>query len=123
MGGRRMDPQPPEPPVPPEPSAPLARRATAGRFAGVDAGKVRGGYYTSPGAASWLCSWAGRGASDSILEPSCGDGVFLAAAADRLGELGAGAAAIARQLAGVEIVPAEAAAARERPRCPAGGPG
>jgi adenine-specific DNA-methyltransferase len=78
--------------------------------------KPRGGYYTSPEVAAWLCSWAVRAASDSVLEPSCGDGVFLAAAADRLGELGAGAAAIASQLAGIEIVPAEAAAARERLR-------
>src|ERR1700674_4968861 len=107
MGGRRMD-LPPT--APPQPSAPLARRTTPGRFAGVDARKLRGGYYTSPQVAAWLCAWAVRAASDSVLEPSCGDGVFLAAAADRLGELGAGAAAIAGQLAGVEIVPAEAAA-------------
>ena len=46
--------------------------------------------------------------------------MFLAAAAERLGELGAGAAAIARQLAGIEIVPAEAAAARERLRAKLG---
>ena len=105
------------PTAPPQPSAPLARRTTPGRFAGVDARKLRGGYYTSPQVAAWLCAWAVRAASDSVLEPSCGDGVFLAAAADRLGELGAGAAAIAGQLAGVEIVPAEAAAARERLRC------
>jgi adenine-specific DNA-methyltransferase len=103
MGDRRM-------------KAPSAPPATPGRFADAGAGKLRGGYYTSPGVAAWLCAWAVRAASDSILEPSCGDGVFLAAAAERLGELGAGAAAIARQLAGIEIVPAEAAAARERLR-------
>jgi adenine-specific DNA methylase len=90
--------------------------AAPGRFAGAGAGKLRGGYYTSPEVAAWLCAWAIRAASDSILEPSCGDGVFLAAAADRLGQLGAGEEAIARQLAGVEIVPAEAEAARERLR-------
>lgn len=95
---------------------PLAPPAPAGRFADAGAGKLRGGYYTSPEVAAWLCAWAVRTASDSILEPSCGDGMFLAAAAERLGELGAGAAAIARQLAGIEIVPAEAAAARERLR-------
>jgi adenine-specific DNA-methyltransferase len=103
MGDRRLKPAS-APPAPP------------GRFADAGAGKLRGGYYTSPEVAAWLCAWAVRAASDSILEPSCGDGVFLAAAADRLGELGAGAAAIARQLAGIEIVPAEAAAARERLR-------
>jgi len=98
------------------PSAPPEPPSTPGRFADAGAGKLRGGYYTSPEVAAWLCAWAARAASDSILEPSCGDGVFLAAAAARLGELGAGAAAIARQLAGIEIVPAEAAAARERLR-------
>jgi adenine-specific DNA-methyltransferase len=103
MADRRMQP-PSAPPAPP------------GRFADAGAGKLRGGYYTSPEVAAWLCAWAVRAASDSVLEPSCGDGVFLAAAADRLGELGAGATAIARQLAGIEIVPAEAAAARERLR-------
>jgi adenine-specific DNA-methyltransferase len=110
MGDRRMKP----------PSAPPERPAPAGRFADAGAGKLRGGYYTSPEVAAWLCAWAVRAASDSILEPSCGDGVFLAAAAERLGELGAGAAAIARQLAGIEIVPAEAAAARERLRAKLG---
>jgi adenine-specific DNA methylase len=106
MGHRPRD----SPPAPPAPAA------TPGRFADAGAGKLRGGYYTSPEVAAWLCAWAVRAATDSILEPSCGDGVFLAAAADRLGELGAGAAAIAGQLAGVEIVAAEATAARERLR-------
>ena len=101
---------------PPAPPAPLMPPATPGRFAVAGAGKLRGGYYTSPEVAAWLCAWAIRAASDSILEPSCGDGVFLAAAADRLGQLGAGEEAIAGQLAGVEIVPAEAEAARERLR-------
>jgi adenine-specific DNA-methyltransferase len=109
MGDRRLMP-PSTPPEPPEPPA------TPGRFADAGAGKLRGGYYTSPEVAAWLCAWAVRAASDSILEPSCGDGAFLAAAAERLGELGAGAAAIARQLAGIEVVPAEAAVARERLR-------
>jgi adenine-specific DNA-methyltransferase len=87
---------------------------TARRFAGLDADKLRGGYYTPDAVAAWLCAWAVRDRTDSVLEPSCGDGVFLAAAAVRLGGLGAPAPAIAGQLAGVEIVPAEAAAARVR---------
>ena len=94
-----------------------ARRvtATAGRrFTDLDAGKLRGGYYTSREVADWLCAWAVRAGSDSVLEPSCGDGVFLAAAAERLAELGASATDVAGQLAGVELVPAEAAAARSR---------
>jgi adenine-specific DNA-methyltransferase len=88
--------------------------AHSGRFAGLDAGKLRGGYYTSAAVAAWLCAWAVRAPSDSVLEPSCGDGVFLEAAAERLGGLGARGPAIARQLKGVEILPAEAEAARGR---------
>jgi adenine-specific DNA-methyltransferase len=96
--------------------APLA--TCSGRFAGLDADKLRGGYYTSEAVAAWLCAWAVRARSDSVLEPSCGDGVFLEAAAERLGELGARGPAIAHQLTGVEILPtgAEAARARLRPR-------
>jgi adenine-specific DNA-methyltransferase len=92
-------------------------RGHPGRFADLDADKLRGGYYTPGPLAAWLCSWAVRAASDSILEPGCGDGVFLAAAAERLGELGARGPDVARQLAGFEILGAEAAAARARLRC------
>ena len=44
-------------------------------------GKLRGGYYTPMDLAHWLCAWAIRSVDDRILEPSCGDGVFLEAAA------------------------------------------
>ena len=47
--------------------------------------KLRGGYYTSDDLADFLTRWA-RGASpESILEPSCGDGVFFKTVASRLG--------------------------------------
>lgn len=40
--------------------------------------KLRGGYYTP----SWLCDflakWACRNARETVLEPSCGDGAFIA---------------------------------------------
>jgi adenine-specific DNA methylase len=42
--------------------------------------KLRGGYYTAPELADWLCNWAIRKSSDTVFEPSCGDGVFLRAA-------------------------------------------
>lgn len=58
-----------------------------GRFTALSEEKLRGGYYTSPGVASWLCTWAIRHPDDRILEPSCGDGSFLLAAAHRLREL------------------------------------
>jgi adenine-specific DNA methylase len=40
--------------------------------------KLRGGYYTPKGIALFLLKWGLNGKKDSdILEPSCGDGVFL----------------------------------------------
>lgn len=95
--------------------APATRR---GRFADLDEDKLRGGYYTSCKVAEWLCHWAIQSPSDAVLEPSCGDGAFLEASMQRLLELGATPAKISRQLTGVEIIPAEAAAAtaRLRPR-------
>ena len=40
--------------------------------------KLRGGFYTPEKIASFMLKWAINGKSDaSILEPSCGDGVFL----------------------------------------------
>lgn len=58
-----------------------------GRFANLDADKLRGGYYTTPDLASWLSSWAITRKDQFILEPSCGDGAFLEAAIDRLLEV------------------------------------
>lgn len=82
------------------------------RFADLDENKLRGGYYTSVSVAEWLCAWAIRSANDRVLEPSCGDGVFLVAAVRRLAVLGACNQAIGRQLTGVEIIAAEADKAR-----------
>lgn len=46
--------------------------------------KLRGGYYTPLPVARWLSRWAIRKSSDRILEPSCGNGMFLRAAAQVL---------------------------------------
>jgi adenine-specific DNA methylase len=89
-------------------------RTHSGRFTELDQDKLRGGYYTSPEVAAWLCAWAIRLPKDRVLEPSCGDGIFLEAAAKRFAELGARSPAIARQLTGVEIAAGEAARARTR---------
>ena len=42
-----------------------------------DLRKARGAFFTPPAVASFINSWAIRGASDAILEPSCGEAVFL----------------------------------------------
>ena len=89
-------------------------RTHSGRFTDLDTQKLRGGYYTSAEIADWLCAWAIRDVSDKILEPSCGDGVFLESAAGQLRTLGATGAAISKQLTGIEIICAEADKARAR---------
>src|SRR6266446_8176456 len=51
--------------------------------------KVRGAVYTPPRIASALTRWAVRSKDDRVLDPACGEGVFLSAARTRLGDLGA----------------------------------
>lgn len=43
--------------------------------------KLRGGYYTPPDLAAFIARWVAAPGGSNILEPSCGDGVFLAALA------------------------------------------
>ena len=74
----------------------------------VDSEKLRGGYYTSEEIARWLTDWAIQSRADRVLEPSCGDGVFLDMAARRFMGLGVPATRVGQQLIGVEITPAEA---------------
>jgi len=78
--------------------------------------KLRGGYYTPPVIADWLCRWAIRRSADRVLEPSCGDGVFLLSAMRTLASLGATPERAARQTVGVELLPSEARKCRRRLR-------
>lgn len=50
--------------------------------------KSLGAVYTPPRVAAALVRWAVRHASDRVLDPSCGEGVFLAAARTHLADLG-----------------------------------
>jgi adenine-specific DNA-methyltransferase len=90
------------------------REGSTGRFTELSAEKLRGGYYTPEAVAAWLCKWAIRQGTDSFLEPSCGDGSILVAAAERLIELGAKPTSLHSQLHGIELLPSEAAVARGR---------
>jgi adenine-specific DNA-methyltransferase len=67
--------------------------------------KVLGAVYTPPRVAAALTRWAVRASSDAVLDPACGEGVFLAAARTRLADLGARQP----QCVGVDIDPETAA--------------
>ncbi|MBK5218246.1 MAG: N-6 DNA methylase [Thermoleophilia bacterium] len=75
--------------------------------------KELGAFYTPPAMARVLTNWAVRSPRDRALDPSFGGLVFLAAARDRLRELGAQDDAIAKQLFGVDVDGDAHAAARE----------
>ncbi len=69
--------------------------------------KLRGGYYTPPDLATYISRWTLGKNPQHILEPSCGDGVFIQAVQDAgfENEL---------SLTGFELLPEEAAKARKR---------
>lgn len=50
--------------------------------------KLRGGYYTPVSLARYVCEWALRDGQEKVLEPSAGDGNFLAALNDAAGDKG-----------------------------------
>ena len=70
--------------------------------------KLRGGYYTPKKIAEFIATWAIRAKDDEILEPSCGDGSFISAIADRLHEIGASDQSIEHNVIGVELDKVEA---------------
>lgn len=64
--------------------------------------KLRGGYYTPDKISEFITDWAIRTSSDSVLEPSCGDGSFLNAITHKLKNIGATDAQISQNVIGVE---------------------
>lgn len=70
--------------------------------------KLRGGYYTPDKISEFIAEWAIRQTSDSVLEPSCGDGSFLSAIATRYKELGATDEQIQKNVLGIELDDIEA---------------
>lgn len=73
--------------------------------------RALGAFYTPARLAEPLCRWAIRDPGDTVLDPSCGEGAFLAAAADRLLDLGA-AADLAGRIRGVDLDPGALVRAR-----------
>jgi len=79
----------------------------------VSSSKNRGAFNTPDVLARFLVNWAIRNPTDSVIDPSVGDGIFLLEAADRILFLGAEEKEI-EQLLGVEIDKATAKQCRER---------
>jgi adenine-specific DNA-methyltransferase len=66
--------------------------------------KQRGAFFTPYEIAEFTAGWALAGRSDArVLDPTCGEGVFLLAAARQLAAAGAEPEAVARQVHGVDI--------------------
>ncbi|MCI0490495.1 MAG: class I SAM-dependent methyltransferase [Blastocatellia bacterium] len=76
--------------------------------------KLRGSYYTPKPIADFLARWAIAKPDAKVLEPSCGDGNLLEAAALALIERGANKRAVANLIHGVEIDRSEGRKATER---------
>jgi adenine-specific DNA-methyltransferase len=73
--------------------------------------KLRGGFYTDPLIASFLVKWIKAANPSSILEPSCGDGIFLQTIEQqRIASL--------KQVTACEIEPEEVEKARNRTQLP-----
>ena len=70
--------------------------------------KLRGGYYTPSSIADFIVLWALRGGDDTVLEPSCGDGSFLASIRNRRSEF---PLVSDKKVIGVELDTTEAAKA------------
>src|SRR5436305_7422229 len=68
--------------------------------------KARGAFFTPPAIADYLASWAVENdPAARILDPTCGESVFLQAAGARLRELGASPQELESQVFGVDVEP------------------
>jgi len=66
--------------------------------------KTRGAFFTPPAIADFLAHWALAGrAGARVLDPTCGEGVFLQAAARRLRDLGSADGGLDGQVYGVDV--------------------
>lgn len=65
--------------------------------------KLRGAFFTPPAIADYLAGWAIRDAGATVLDPTCGEAVFLLAAGRRLRAFGAPSEGLDRQVFGVDL--------------------
>jgi adenine-specific DNA-methyltransferase len=76
--------------------------------------KSLGAFYSPQALVEPMVSWAVTRADQSVLDPSCGDGIFLETAARRLLDLGASPGRAAALLQAVDLNPDAARVTRER---------
>lgn len=69
----------------------------------IEARKARGAFFTPPDIAQFLADWAVRDADTRVLDPTCGEAIFLLSAAHNLSKAGAPPHAIRQQLTGVDL--------------------
>ena len=72
-----------------------------------------GAFYTPQEMTDFVTAWALRSASDTVLDPGCGDAAFLSSAVRRLRQLGAGDRDVSRQVHGIDLNPDAVATAGE----------
>ena len=79
-----------------------------------DSKKLRGGYYTPKAITDFICNWAITRPNQKVLEPSCGDGVFIEAAIRRFKELGVPNNKLFGLIKGIELIDDEANKSKQR---------
>lgn len=65
--------------------------------------KLKGEYYTPEKVAEFITEWAIRTHNDTVLEPSCGNGVFLKTVVAKLSKMGCSSEDIYNNVIGVEL--------------------
>ena len=76
--------------------------------------KLRGGYYTPIELSDYLTAWAIRNGDETILEPSCGDGSFIASVLRRFSALKKEGHKISSKITAIEIETSELKKAKTR---------
>lgn len=80
----------------------------------LSAEKLRGGYYTPKPIADFLCRWSIDNSTQTVLEPSCGDGNFIESAILRYNELGIKGKELKGKIKGIELLEEESLKAKKR---------
>src|SRR3954469_2376439 len=84
--------------------------------------KNLGAFYSPKSLVEPMVAWAVTRADQSVLDPSCGDGIFLETAARRLRALGSDPQRAASLLHAVDLNPAAVGITRDRLTSTLGGP-